>query len=46
MQGTRGLSGDGNRFLDLASGTVLKAKSKVAVTAATKLQFFGEYGDI
>lgn len=42
-----GLQFDGAKsFMDIANGTVLKVKSKVAVTAGKKIQLFGEYGDI
>lgn len=41
------LQSDGvNLILDIANGSTLKIKSKIAVTAGKKLQFFAEYGDI
>jgi hypothetical protein len=41
------LQSDGvNRFMDIASGSVLKVKSKSAVTAGKTVYVLGEYGDI
>lgn len=41
-----GLQYDGvNRFLDVANGSVLKIKTKVAVTAAKTVYILGEGGD-
>ena len=42
-----GLQTDGlQRFFDLANGTTLKIRSKVAVTAAKTINIVGEYGEL
>lgn len=35
-----------SKFLDIANGTTLKIRPKVAVTAAQTIYIFAEYGDI
>lgn len=45
--GLRGLQFDGlQRFLDVANGTTIKVKAKVAVTAAKTVYLTGEYGEL